>query len=109
MKNEGIDNYIINNGDFNSNYETFINNLSNKKYTKNRIQRAIFHLLLNTPNNYSYEKLTESAKNIEGFKFVWITDGIGWRNAKGNLKETFSILEHIYCLEELEQGILKKL
>ena len=57
----------------------------------------------------SYEKLTESAKNIEGFKFVWITDGIGWRNAKGNLKETFSILEHIYCLEELEQGILKKL
>ena len=53
--NEGIDNYIINNGDFNNNYETFINNLSNKKYTKNRIQRAIFHLLLNTPNNYSYE------------------------------------------------------
>lgn len=50
---EGIDNYIINNGDFNTNFQEFIDKLCNKKYTKNRIKRSLFHLLLNTPKNIS--------------------------------------------------------
>lgn len=57
----------------------------------------------------SYEKIARDAKEIEGFSFIWITDGQGWRSARGNLKETFDVLDDLYCIKELEEGILKKL
>lgn len=50
----------------------------------------------------SYKMIAEEAKNIEGFKFVWFTDGKGWISARNNLKETFKVLDDIYCLKELE-------
>ena len=34
----------------------------------------------------SYKMIAEEAKEIPGFKFVWITDGNGWCSAKHNLK-----------------------
>lgn len=55
----------------------------------------------------SYKTLALEAKDIQGFKFVWFTDGSGWFSAKNNLKETFDILDDIYCIKELEEGILK--
>ena len=57
----------------------------------------------------SYKMIAEESANLKHFKFVWITDGKGWISAKGNLKETFDLMEHIYCIKELEKGILKKL
>jgi len=54
----------------------------------------------------SYKTLTLEAKDIQGFKFVWFTDGIGWKDAKKNLKETFDVLDTIYNIKELEDGIL---
>lgn len=54
----------------------------------------------------SYKMLATEAKSIDGFEFVWFTDGIGWKSAKGNLRETFDIMEHIYSIEDLENGIL---
>jgi len=57
----------------------------------------------------SYQKLAEASKDIDNFEFVWITDGIGWENARGNLKETFSVLKHMYSLHELDDGVLLKL
>ena len=30
----------------------------------------------------SYKMITEEAKNIDGFAFVWFTDGVGWYSAK---------------------------
>ena len=38
-------------------------------------------------------------------KFVWITDGFGWKKARNNLKETFDVLETIYNIKEMEQGV----
>ena len=55
----------------------------------------------------SYYKIAEKSKVIEGFEFVWFTDGIGWNTAKYNLKETFDIMEHIYSISDLENGIAK--
>lgn len=52
----------------------------------------------------SYKMIAEEAKNIEGFKFVWFTDGKGWISARNNLKETFKVLDDIYCLKELEDS-----
>lgn len=47
-------------------------------------------------------------KDLDYFKFVWFTDGCGWRSAKNNLKETFDVLEHLYNIADLESGIISK-
>ncbi|MFI3211485.1 MAG: DpnII family type II restriction endonuclease, partial [Peptostreptococcaceae bacterium] len=47
--------------------------------------------------------------DIEGFKFVWFTDGKGWISARNNLKETFDVLEHLYSIDDLDREIIKKL
>ncbi len=57
----------------------------------------------------SYKMIAEESKNIEGFKFVWITDGSGWKSAKGNLEETFNVLDDLYNISEMENGILNSL
>lgn len=57
----------------------------------------------------SYKMLAEESKSIEGFTFVWITDGAGWANAKHNLEETFNAMTHIYNIADMEAGIFEKL
>lgn len=57
----------------------------------------------------SYKMLAQEAEHIEGFKFVWFTDGTAWRSAKGNLRETFDVLETIYSIDDMEKGIMSKL
>lgn len=56
----------------------------------------------------SYEMLAKKAKEIDGITFIWITDGLGWYDAKNNLKETFNELETMYNINDLESGILKQ-
>ncbi len=55
----------------------------------------------------SYKAITEEIKNINGITFIWVTDGQGWNTAKHNLKETFDVLKHLYCITDLENGILE--
>lgn len=55
----------------------------------------------------SYKTITEEIKNINGITFIWVTDGQGWNTAKHNLKETFDVLKHLYCITDLENGILE--
>lgn len=54
----------------------------------------------------SYKTLALEAKNIPNFTFVWFTDGIGWNSARHNLEETFDVLDTIYNLNDLENGIV---
>lgn len=56
----------------------------------------------------SYKMLSQEADMIDGFTFVWFTDGIGWRSARGNLRETFEVMDTIYSIDDMEQGIMKK-
>ncbi len=56
----------------------------------------------------SYKMLALELKDIKGFKFVWFTDGLGWKTAKNNLKETFDVLEDLYSIDDLEKGIILK-
>ena len=56
----------------------------------------------------SYEMLAKKAKEIDGITFIWITDGLGWHDAKNNLKETFNELETMYNINDLENGSLKQ-
>lgn len=57
----------------------------------------------------SYKMIAEESKNISGFKFVWITDGKGWKSARRNLKETFLILPNLYNIQDLRNGIFLEL
>lgn len=57
----------------------------------------------------SYEMLTNKVKKIEGLTFIWVTDGIGWNNARKNLHETFNVLDTLYSISDLENGVLKNL
>ena len=54
----------------------------------------------------SYKMIAEEAKNIPCFKFIWITDGGGWTSAKRNLEETFNVLDDIYNIADMENGVL---
>ena len=57
----------------------------------------------------SYKMLAIEAASIPNFKFVWFTDGAGWRSARQNLRETFEVLPTIYNIKELEDGIAQTL
>lgn len=57
----------------------------------------------------SYKTITLETKNLGFFKFVWFTDGQGWISARNNLKETFDVLENLYNIKDLENGIINKL
>ena len=57
----------------------------------------------------SYKMLAEEAKKVEGITFIWFTDGIGWNDARRNLEETFAVLDTIYNINDLENGILETL
>lgn len=55
----------------------------------------------------SYKNITTEMKDVKGAKFIWITDGKGWQDAKKNLEETFDVLDNLYNLNDLKNGILK--
>lgn len=57
----------------------------------------------------SYKTITLETRGLNYFKFVWFTDGCGWTSAKNNLKETFDVLEYLYNINDLENGIVSKI
>lgn len=57
----------------------------------------------------SYKTLALESANLKNFEFVWFTDGQGWKAAKNNLKETFDVMDHLYNIKELEEGIMPKI
>lgn len=57
----------------------------------------------------SYKTLAQEVEMINGLTFVWFTDGIGWRSARNNLEETFDVMEHIYCITDMEENIMEKI
>ena len=54
----------------------------------------------------SYKTLAWETEEIDGFTFVWFTDGKGWTSARHNLEETFDVMEHVYNIKDLENGII---
>ena len=57
----------------------------------------------------SYKTLAQEVATIDGVTFIWFTDGCGWNSAKHNLEETFDILDTVYNIQDLEDGILNAL
>lgn len=56
----------------------------------------------------SYKAITSEVAAIKGAKFIWITDGQGWKSARKNLEETFDVLDNLYNINDLQNGVLKR-
>lgn len=54
----------------------------------------------------SYKTLAQEVDTIDGFTFVWFTDGKGWNSARHNLEETFDVMDNIYNITDMENGIM---
>ncbi|WP_428768654.1 type II restriction endonuclease [Treponema sp. HNW] len=57
----------------------------------------------------SYKTIAIEMKNVKGAKFVWFTDGAGWKSASRNLEETFDVLDDIYNINDLQNGIMEEI
>ena len=57
----------------------------------------------------SYKAIALETREIDGFTFVWFTDGEGWKSARHNLEETFDVMDDIYCIKDLEDGVIDTL
>lgn len=49
----------------------------------------------------SYSEIAPRINALEGFEFVWITDGPGWLQAKNKLEEAYQIIPKIYNLHNV--------
>lgn len=57
----------------------------------------------------SYKQIAQEVDTIDGFTFVWFTDGKGWQSARRNLEETFDVLDTVYSIDDLEKGIINQI
>lgn len=55
----------------------------------------------------SYMDVAKKINSVEGFEFVWITDGIGWKKAKEQLNEAYDEIPNVYNLSTLQDFINK--
>ncbi len=55
----------------------------------------------------SYSDIAPKINAIDGFEFVWITDGIGWKSARNKLQEAFNIIPSIYNLTSIQDFLIK--
>ncbi len=109
--------------DISKKYNLDLSNISNKGKSEKRFDFVVKteSMLYAIETNFyasSGSKLNETARSyktlalesapINGFSFVWFTDGFGWNSAKNNLEETFDVMDHIYNIKDLESDIIKK-
>lgn len=55
----------------------------------------------------AYSELSPKINAVNGFKFVWITDGIGWESASNKLEEAFYAIPNVYNLTNVYEFIKK--
>lgn len=49
----------------------------------------------------AYRELSPIVNKVEGFEFVWITDGQGWNSARNKLEEAYNEIDRMYNFESL--------
>ena len=53
----------------------------------------------------SYTDVAPKVNSVDGFEFVWITDGNGWNKAKNKLQEAFATIPRIYNLTTIKDFV----
>ena len=49
----------------------------------------------------AYRELSPIVNKIDGFEFVWVTDGQGWNSARNKLEEAYNEIDRMYNFESL--------
>ena len=55
----------------------------------------------------SYSEIAPKINSVPGFEFVWITDGIGWKDARNKLEEAYNAIPSVYNLKNINSFIEK--
>jgi len=55
----------------------------------------------------AYTELAPKIDAVEGYTFVWITDGIGWKKAKSMIKAAYMAIPNVYNLTDIKDFILR--
>jgi type II restriction enzyme len=55
----------------------------------------------------AYSELSPKINDVDGFEFVWITDGKGWEKAKNKLEEAFYAIPNVYNLTTIKDFVEK--
>ena len=53
----------------------------------------------------AYSELSPKINALDGFNFVWITDGVGWNSARNKLEEAFYTIPDIFNLTTISKFI----
>ena len=53
----------------------------------------------------SYTDIAPKINDVDGFEFVWITDGIGWKSARNKLEEAYNTIPSVYNLTSIDTFI----
>lgn len=63
----------------------------------------------------AYRELSPIVNSVDGFEFVWVTDGQGWISARNKLEEAYNEIDRMYNFEslgdflnEVKKELLKK-
>ena len=51
----------------------------------------------------AYSDIAPKINAVDGFEFVWITDGQGWHSAKSKLEEAYTIIPRVYNLTSINE------
>ena len=55
----------------------------------------------------AYSELSPKINIVDGFKFVWLTDGKGWKSARNKLEEAYYAIPYVYNLTSIQQFVEK--
>lgn len=53
----------------------------------------------------AYRELSPIVNKVDGFEFVWVTDGRGWNSAKNKIEEAYNEIDRMYNFESLSDFI----
>ena len=53
----------------------------------------------------AYTELAPKVNSVDGFDFVWITDGVGWKSARNKLEEAYNTIPSVFNLTSINSLI----
>ena len=53
----------------------------------------------------AYTELAPKINSVDGFEFVWITDGIGWKSARNKLEEAYNTIPNVFNLTNINSFV----
>lgn len=52
-----------------------------------------------------FKILSQEINRFDKYKFIWITDGIGWKTTINEFKDAYNCVDYLYTLNDLKKNI----